>query len=586
MVKRNNKKFFYFLYLLATLICISTTSFAENSIRATNGIDKPLPNYTPKLLKSLDVYASRGETVGFFLFLKSDSSKKLTATRFVNQRGRKNGKIKISFFDPQPIKVDNTNKSFEDAYSGIYYDPLLPYPNSIDINASKKGKWVFVDVEVPSDVSAGEYNAKIKFGKKALPIKLKVWKMIIPETPTLPLYGEINPIAVDEGHYGQWRPMSEVDIDLYKKYIKEIRDHRMYPMRSWPFESLFTPFEAGGENRSLDLNSTGFYSSMMDGLSKGLKYDFPDMNCHGSPELAPACNVSNLNKDSRRISYFNAMEQTVKDYSNRGLVATAFLWDEPFMNAWMWKTWNDYSRDINPVKNYYSRVKELVPNVKTVITAPCFTDLAGSVDIFISAPNYMEEGYGNFGGRFGDCAEVQNRGAESWWYVSCMSHGCSVWDTDNNNDEPGTSDFVIERPSSYISSIAWLQAKYKFTAFFYYALVHMYESYPINAGGIDPWTSVYAHTGQGDGTLLYPGRAGERGLKVHQPISSVRLKLWRETSFNAEYINWMEKLNNKPSWWNNTFDSMVTSYNRWSKDYQNYFKMKKKMGAYLTNKKL
>ena len=585
MVKRNNKKFFYFLYLLATLICISTTSFAENSIRATNGIDKPLPNYTPKLLKSLDVYASRGETVGFFLFLKSDSSKKLTATRFVNQRGRKNGKIKISFFDPQPIKVDNTNKSFEDAYSGIYYDPLLPYPNSIDINASKKGKWVFVDVEVPSDVSAGEYNAKIKFGKKALPIKLKVWKMIIPETPTLPLYGEINPITVDEGHYGQWRPMSEVDIDLYKKYIKEISDHRMYPMRSWPFESLFAPFQAGENRKGLDLVSTNYESIMIKGLPKGVYYDLPDMNCSGVPEAEEAqnCHVDNLNK-IEKVNYLNAMEQSIKDYSRQGLLATVFLWDEPFQQASKWGTERIYKDDMDAVVGYLRLVKNKVPSVKTVISSPCFIDLVGSVDIFISAPNYMEEGYGNFGGRFEDCTEVQSRGAESWWYVSCMSHGCIPKDPDDN---PGTPDFVIERPSSYISSIAWLQAEYKFTAFFYYALVHMYESYPINAGGIDPWTSVYAHTGQGDGTLLYPGRAGERGLTTHQPIPSIRLKLWRETSFTAEYIKWMKGVNkkSKPKWWGKKVKNMASSQINWEKKYQKYYKIKKQMGDFLNNKR-
>ena len=166
---------------------------------------------------------------------------------------------------------------------------------------------------------------------------------------------------------------------------------------------------------------------------------------------------------------------------------------------------------------------------------------------------------------------LQKQGRQVWWYVSCMSHGCDAL------VDSGTPDMVLDRPSVYIRSISWLSAKYHIDAFLYFALTEAYGAYP----GRDPWKSVWDFSGNGDGTLLYPGRPGEHGFLRHGVATSVRMKLWRESSFDAEYIRWMNNLESKPEWWNEEFSELVQTTRKWSKDYNAYAQLREKAGDYL-----
>jgi hypothetical protein len=70
------------------------------------------------------------------------------------------------------------------------------------------------------------------------------------------------------------------------------------------------------------------------------------------------------------------------------------------------------------------------------------------------------------------------------------------------------------------------------------------------------------------------------------PIVSLRMKLWRESSFDAEYIGWMNALDKKPAWWPAEFHKLVQSPLVWQKDYQAYQNLRNKIGRYLAEQKL
>src|SRR5262249_37674737 len=59
------------------------------------------------------------------------------------------------------------------------------------------------------------------------------------------------------------------------------------------------------------------------------------------------------------------------------------------------------------------------------------------------------------------------------------------------------------------------------------------EAYATNA---DPWSDVYAHGGNGDGTLFYPGTPARLRGAGQLPIESIRLKLVREGLEDYEYL--------------------------------------------------
>ena len=152
-----------------------------------------------------------------------------------------------------------------------------------------------------------------------------------------------------------------------------------------------------------------------------------------------------------------------------------------------------------------------------------------------------------------------------------MSHGCEAL------QDSGRPAFVIDRPSAYIRSIAWLAHKYGINGFLYYFVNYAYQFYPES----DPWQSLWDFSGHGDGTLFYPGRVSERGLKAETPLPSIRLKLWRETSYDAEYLKWIDAVKPKPAWWPAEFGGLVQDTQKWSRDYASYHDLRRRMGQYL-----
>ncbi|MCB0334068.1 MAG: DUF4091 domain-containing protein [Bdellovibrionales bacterium] len=167
--------------------------------------------------------------------------------------------------------------------------------------------------------------------------------------------------------------------------------------------------------------------------------------------------------------------------------------------------------------------------------------------------------------------KLQKEGKEVWWYVSCMSHGCDAL------ADSGISDLVIDRPSSYIRSIGWLGAKEGIDAFLYYFVNYAYQFYPER----DPWKDQWDFSGNGDGTLVYPGRPGMFGLSQHTPLPSLRLKLLRETSQDAQYVSWMKGLPSPPSWWEKEFEELLPTLRTWKRDYGAYTLLRQKMGEFL-----
>jgi hypothetical protein len=117
----------------------------------------------------------------------------------------------------------------------------------------------------------------------------------------------------------------------------------------------------------------------------------------------------------------------------------------------------------------------------------------------------------------------------------------------------------------------------KLDGFLYYDVDYAYQFYPQK----DPWQDLWYFAGNGDGTLFYPGRPGEHGLKEHAPIDSIRVKVWRESAFDAEYIRWMNLVPHPPSWWKAEYAELVRGPTDWSKDYEAYQALRDQAGEYL-----
>jgi hypothetical protein len=120
-----------------------------------------------------------------------------------------------------------------------------------------------------------------------------------------------------------------------------------------------------------------------------------------------------------------------------------------------------------------------------------------------------------------------SRSGSVWWYQSCASHGCNIVGGEYFTGWPS---YMIDAAPVANRIFPWLAWKYNIQGELYYNINEAY------AQPMDTWNNLYLFGGNGDGTLVYPGRARMIGGNTDIPIESIRLKLIREGLEDYEYL--------------------------------------------------
>jgi O-antigen ligase len=541
IVASRNSKIVLPVFLLFVLNA-NLPVYAEDiqKLEVCPGGEKPIGTKLPELFQTLTLSGSRGEVLIYLIRAEGKGCHEITYSS-----GENGGGLKSKFYDLPPVNTENP--SFPGAYVGKYLDPAVPLSGPVCFK-DENYHWLLGEVNIPQATVPGTYSGKVNFGGKTVDIKLKVWKMSVPIKPSLPGYSEMTPWFSLLGHHGKW---SEDEAELAQAYIAAMSEHRIYPLKSFvaPLE-IKTAGQPLLEISEKPSPKSSFKSITLNRPSWAY-FDFPTIGSSG---------FEKIDFEKAKI-YFTAVENTLKEIG-RPDKAIVYLWDEPKPEA------------MPDLLKLSKLVDTVAPSLKQLVTITFDSTLANTVDIFAPVmdqfdnPDYPSpKAYQEF--------KRKDPKHEVWWYVSCMSHGCEAL------RDSGMPDMVIDRPASYIRSISWLSMKYQIDSFLYYSVNNGYQYYPKR----DPWKSLWDFSGNGDGTLFYPGRAGERGLERETPIASLRLKLWRESSYDADYIKWMNSLKDKPEWWNKEFNTLVKNTTEWSKVYSDYRKLRDKAGEYLDSLK-
>jgi len=138
------------------------------------------------------------------------------------------------------------------------------------------------------------------------------------------------------------------------------------------------------------------------------------------------------------------------------------------------------------------------------------------------------QGFHDFCSPIVDRSEYKN----VWWYQSCASHGCNIV---GGAYFTGWPSYMIDASPVANRIFPWLAWKYGIQGELYYNINEAY------AKPTDAWDNLYLFGGNGDGTLVYPGRARMIGGKTDIPIESIRLKLIREGLEDYEYLVLLSK---------------------------------------------
>jgi hypothetical protein len=337
-----------------------------------------------------------------------------------------------------------------------------------------------------------------------VPIRLRVWNFEIPSTASLRTAFAAWHGALVRGHYGvDW-----VDIDtqlaLIKAYSRALLRHRLS-------------------------NDTVIYPAppMREG-----RIDWSQFDRDWGPFLD-----GTIEPDGARLTAVR-----LQDYGHEDDPA----YHREYQRHFEEKGWLDrlfyYAADEPPAETFPELARRTrafrqgAGKIPVLVTTALTPALTGAVDIWVPPINYMDDkpsqAAKHRSPRRAAYEERVRRGEALWWYQSCMSHGCS---RTSDRYYVGWPNYLIDGSPMAHRIMPWLSWAYRVSGELYFHTTYAYEHG-------DPWVDQYYFSGNGDGTLFYPGSPDRIGGRSHIPIESIRLKLIREGLEDYEYLVILKRL--------------------------------------------
>ena len=396
-----------------------------------------------------------------------------------------------------------------DGATGPWPDALVPDVDEIegerrnafpfDVPAGES-RAIWVEAFVPPDAPPGEYSGEVSVswdgGGATVPVSLRVWPFTLPATASLKTAFGFTWSALRVAH--------GVDGDAFSalraRYGELALDHRL------------TLSKIDDGNRDLD-HFAAFFGPQLDG------------GAHTRLSGAASTTLEFLGQSAdatRWSSFFDA-----RGWRDRLFQYTC---DEPPLTC----AWSDIPARARAAREASPPFRTLVTTSIQDADAHGVTD---AIDIIVPVVNYLDgpAGRSYAGEQRGayDAFLAAREGREVWTYQSCMSHGCGGTvnmgsPSDQDRYFTGWPSYMIDASAVRNRAMEWLSFRYRVTGELYYETALAF--------GGDPWNDQWDFSGNGDGTLFYPGTPGRIGGSTDVPIASIRLKMLREGMEDYEYL--------------------------------------------------
>ncbi len=429
---------------------------------------------------------------------------------------------------------------------------------------------VWVDVRVPESAAHGNYagTLTVKFAKgepTRLPFQIEVQNFVLPATSSLPNYfgfylpgvckshlgADCNPVQLAEmlRAYANAGLRNRITIEVAANFAPSYSftaDGTLAQSNYSQFDSVVGPL----------LDGTG-----MPGGARLTSLALPKFAMLDEREFTAA--VRDFSRYARERGWFNRLF----DYTI----------DEPHS-----------SQQIARLRERARRLKAAEPQIPRLVTTELHDALIGMVSRWCPVVNYLAAEESTWRGWTGNRRHAQRSdynarlkaGDSLWWYQSCMSHGCGVA-ADKAKAESWPSYMVdasaaANRVFGLLSAVTFdiSGVLYWDTSFAYHA------SAGKNGRGLDPWVRLYYFGGNGDGTLFYPGRPEQIGGKHHIAIESLRLKMIRDSLYDAEYAYRLREIG-QDKFLRSEVSRVVQGARQWSDDPQAWLVLRRTLASRL-----
>ncbi len=390
-----------------------------------------------------------------------------------------------------------------DGGTGPWPDALVPavdpivgekrnaFPFDVPANESRA---VLVDVHVPADAPAGTYSGTVHVTggvTQDVPVTLMVWDFAVPSTSTLRTAFGLAWNGPCMGHGDGSCGGGASDLALRARYVQAALDNHV---------SIHQPYYTS----TVDSSGNGSWSEFD-------QYAGPFLDGSADLRLRGAKLTSVSVNGSLSAASVKAWAQHFRDKGWSATTLFAYVCDEPPQTC----QWSDI-----PVRD--AQVHSGDPGVPTLVTTTTWEaqqNGATGIDLFTPVINFVE---GKPGTTYAGSQRARF-GTDVWWYQSCMSFGCG------GGSETGWPTMAVDADATRNRAMEWLSFTYDMSGELYYETTMAYF-----LG--DPWTSLDAFGGNGDGTLFYPGTPAKIGGQTEIPVESLRLKEIRDGMEDYELL--------------------------------------------------
>jgi MYXO-CTERM domain-containing protein len=405
-----------------------------------------------------------------------------------------------------------TAQSGGDGATGMWPDALVPDVDPIagekrnafpfDVPASES-RAVLVDVHAPAGTPAGKYSGTLHVTggvSQDVAVELTVWDFEVPSTSTLRTAFGMAWNGPCMGHGDRNCAGGDNDMKLRARYIQSALDNHVSIHQPY-FTS--TVDSSGNENwGAFDQYAGPFLDGTADTRLKGAKLTSVSVNGATTAAVVKAWSSHFKGKGWNATTLFD------------------YVCDEPPLTC----QWAD-------IPGRIAQVRAGDPSMPTLVTTTTWESAAHSVsgiDLYTPVVNYVDgkpnaNPTGNQRAKFG---------ANTWWYQSCMSFGCSGVGpgVDSSTAESGWPTYAVDSDATRNRAMEWMSFSYDMSGELYYETTMGYF-----LG--DPWSTQSAFGGTGDGTLFYPGTPARIGGQTEIPVESLRLKGIRDGMEDYELLN-------------------------------------------------
>ncbi len=493
--------------LLVAALALSTPLVATAAEAwVASATEKIRPDAPARALGEAHVAAARNELEAFQVVVTGPARQ--VSARVSGLEGLDAKLYRVEYITlAQPSAVDGGTGRWPDALVPDVDDVVGEKRNAFPFDvAAGESRAIWVEVHVPATAGAGLVKGEVTIataaGEAAIPVTVEVRDFELPSTSSLRTSFGLSYGVVAAAH----GVAGEADARLRARYGQLALDHRV----------TLTGLNDDGYHADMG-HFDRFYGPLVDG---------------SAPTRLAGARLTSVKYVGGRTSV-DEHAAWAKHAREKGWFDRLFDYtcDEPPLTC----AWSD-------IPARAGAAHQADPEFRTLVTTQLWDaedhGVAKDIDIMVPVVNWMHDrpGASELSGdqrpRY-DAFLAARPTRELWLYQSCMSHGCGGT---VNIGSPSESDrYFTGWPSYMIDASASRNRAMEWISFLERASGELYWETG-NAFRRDPWASQWDFSGNGDGTLFYPGTPARIGGQTHIPVASIRVKMIREGMEDYEYL--------------------------------------------------